>query len=236
MRDGQESIRSKPPMRADARRNQQRILDAARAMFGEHGTAAPLDDIARRASVSIATLYRRFPDRAALCRQVAIEGYETVLAEARAAQEVAEEGGPDAPMRAAERFLTGVVDQRSRLVLPLFGGPGFHDEDATALRHRITAALEAVLARGRECGAVRDDVNSIDLLMAAALISRPLPNTPPEWLDITARRHIAVHLDGLRPGATHHLLGPGPGHPEPEHAFSREATATAENAGGAHHL
>lgn len=209
-------------MRADARRNQQRILDAARAMFSEHGTAAPLDDIARRANVSIATLYRRFPDRAALCRQVAIEGYETVLAEARAAQEVAEEGGPGAPLRAVERFLTGVVDQRSRLVLPLFGGPAFHDEEAIVLRHRITGSLEAVLARGRERGAVRDDVNSIDLLMAAAMISRPLPNTPPEWLDTTARRHIAVHLDGLRPGATHHIPGP-----EPEHAFSRETPAAA---------
>ncbi|MFD7504153.1 TetR/AcrR family transcriptional regulator [Streptomyces sp. NPDC059850] len=217
-------------MRADARRNQLRILDAARAMFSEHGTAAPLDDIARRASVSIATLYRRFPDRAALCRQVAVEGYETVLAEARAAQEVAEEDGPDAPLRAVERFLTGVVEQRSRLVLPLFGGPAFHDEETTVLRHRITGCLDAVLARGRERGAVRDDVNATDLLMAAAMISRPLPNTPPAWLDATARRHIAVHLDGLRPGATHHLPGPGPGHPEPEHAFSGEPPTTAENA------
>lgn len=217
-------------MRADARRNQLRILDAARAMFSEHGIAAPLDDIARRANVSIATLYRRFPDRAALCRQVAVEGYETVLAEARAAQEVAEEDGPDAPLRAVERFLTGVVEQRSRLVLPLFGGPAFHDEETTVLRHRVTGCLDAVLARGRERGAVRDDVNSTDLLMAAAMVSRPLPNTPPEWLDATARRHIAVHLDGLRPGATHHLPGPGPGHPEPEHAFSRETPTTAENA------
>lgn len=217
-------------MRADARRNQQRILDAARAMFGEYGTAAPLDDIARRANVSIATLYRRFPDRAALCRQVGVEGYETVLAEARAAREVAEEDGPDAPLRAVERFLTGVVEQRSRLVLPLFGGPGFHDEEATVLRHRVTGCLDAILALGRERGAVRDDVDSTDLLMAAAMISRPLPNTPPEWLDTTARRHIAVHLDGLRPGATHRLPGPGPGHPEPEHAFSPETPTAAEHA------
>jgi AcrR family transcriptional regulator len=220
-------------MRADARRNQQRILDAARAMFSEHGTAAPLDDIARRAGVSIATLYRRFPDRATLSRHVAIEGYETVLTEALAARDVAEEGGPDAPLRAIERFLTGVVEQRSRLVLPLFGGPAFHDEEATALRHRIADTLDAVLARGRERRAVREDVNSTDLLMAAAMISRPLPNTPPEWLDTTARRHLAVHLDGLRPGAAHHVPGPGPGHPETEHAFSSEAPeapAAAENA------
>ena len=60
-------------LRADARRNREHVLAAAREVFVEQGADAPLDEIARRAGVGIATLYRRFPDRAALLRAVALD-------------------------------------------------------------------------------------------------------------------------------------------------------------------
>src|SRR4051794_12277532 len=60
-------------LRADARRNRQQLLAAARDVFVEHGPDAPLDEVARRAGVGIATLYRRFPDRATLQRAVALD-------------------------------------------------------------------------------------------------------------------------------------------------------------------
>src|SRR4051794_32627452 len=80
------------PLRADARRNREQLLEAARDVFVEHGPNAPLDEIARRAGVGIATLYRRFPDRESLMRAVVLDVLARVGHQARLAQ--AEE--PDA--------------------------------------------------------------------------------------------------------------------------------------------
>src|SRR5919201_5326161 len=75
------------PLRADALRNREHVLAAARAVFVEQGADAPLDDIARRAGVGIATLYRRFPDRDALMRAVVLDVLSRVGAEAARALE-----------------------------------------------------------------------------------------------------------------------------------------------------
>src|ERR687885_1855835 len=80
---GRNSSESGRRLRADARRNREHVLAAARDVFVEHGPAAPLDEIARRAGVGIATLYRRFPDRNALIRAVVIDVLTAVGAEAR---------------------------------------------------------------------------------------------------------------------------------------------------------
>src|ERR671937_2812476 len=73
------------PLRADALRNREHVLAAARAVFVEQGADAPLDDIARRAGVGIATLYRRFPDRDALMRAVVLDVLTNVGQQARLA-------------------------------------------------------------------------------------------------------------------------------------------------------
>ena len=69
------------PLRADARRNREQIICAARELFLEQGIHASLEEIARRAGVGIATLYRRFPDRYTLVQQVALENMALVGAE-----------------------------------------------------------------------------------------------------------------------------------------------------------
>nr|WP_232327837.1 helix-turn-helix domain-containing protein [Kibdelosporangium sp. MJ126-NF4]CEL13918.1 Transcriptional regulator, TetR family [Kibdelosporangium sp. MJ126-NF4]CTQ88285.1 Transcriptional regulator, TetR family [Kibdelosporangium sp. MJ126-NF4] len=68
MADTVDAVGPARPMRADTRRNYERLLDAARAAFAEHGTDAPLDDIAKRAGVGSGTLYRHFPTRLDLGR------------------------------------------------------------------------------------------------------------------------------------------------------------------------
>ncbi|MEU2711552.1 helix-turn-helix domain-containing protein [Streptomyces sp. NPDC007205] len=81
-----------------------------------------LDDIARRAGVGAGTLYRRFPDRGALIRQVIVDGFEICLAAVQAARQE-----PADPAGAVERLFRRVVERRERLVLPLIGGPVAHD-------------------------------------------------------------------------------------------------------------
>src|SRR5688572_25450825 len=87
-------------LRADAQRNREQIIDAARALFVERGADVPMEEIAHRAGVGVGTLYRRFPDREALIRAVALDTFRRVVALACAAE--AEE--PDG-WRALTRFV-----------------------------------------------------------------------------------------------------------------------------------
>src|SRR5713226_6134452 len=105
------------PLRADARDNRRRLLEAARDMFIERGPAAPLDEIARRAGTGIATLYRRFPARRALVREVVRDALQRTIDEARQATE--EE--PD-PFRALARYMHRAVDVRTAAVIPALLG------------------------------------------------------------------------------------------------------------------
>src|SRR5690242_1584961 len=103
-----------PRLRADASRNRERILTAAREAFVEHGAEAPLDEIARRAGVGNATLYRNFADRRELIHHVVLSVMDQLLAHADAA--AAEE--PDA-FAALGRFTHAAADERIGAVCPL---------------------------------------------------------------------------------------------------------------------
>ncbi|WP_194893105.1 TetR/AcrR family transcriptional regulator [Catenulispora pinisilvae] len=196
-----------PQLRADAARNRARILAAARAAFRERGTAAPLDEIARRAGVNIATLYRRFPDGEALIRQVVIDGYTVLL---HAAQTAVRET-PDGALPAIERWLLGLVAEREMLVLPLIGGPVVNDAEALAIQRELGALLDELLATARDQGAIRPDVTAADLTTTVALACRPLPHLDAATGQVLAERHVRVFLDGLRPGPDPSSpLPPGP--------------------------
>jgi AcrR family transcriptional regulator len=192
---------ARPRLRADAARNRAQVLAAARAAFRELGTAAPLDEIARRAGVNIATLYRRFPDRDALITQVVLDGFTAVLDAARAAAQTARTD----PLGALENFVLNLVDNREVLVLPLIGGPVTNDPQARDLQRQIAAALEDVLAAARARDAVRPDVTAVDLITTSALVCRPLPHLPHQQATALVTRHAAIFLDGLRPDTTRQL-------------------------------
>ncbi len=209
---------AQPRLRADAARNREQVLAAARQAFRELGTAAPLDDIARRAGVNIATLYRRFPDRDALIRQVLVDGYTLVLEAARAACDKA----ASAPSTAVEDFLLSLVDQREALVLPLIGGPVTDDAEVLELQREVAAALERLLAVTRAAGAVRADMTAVDLITASALVCRPLPYLPPASVAALATRHVRIFLDGLRPSASRPL----PSAPEHEEIVAHLRSGT----------
>src|SRR5438270_9690760 len=112
-------------LRADAARNRAHVLAAARDVFVEHGADAPLDDIARHAGVGIATLYRRFPDREALLRAVALDVLARTAHEARSAE--AEEADP---FDGLARYMHRALDLRISAIMPaLLGRISFEDEE-----------------------------------------------------------------------------------------------------------
>ncbi|WP_436774642.1 TetR/AcrR family transcriptional regulator, partial [Yinghuangia sp. YIM S09857] len=106
-------------MRADAQRNRQLIIEAARRIFIESGPDAPLDEIARHAGVGIATLYRRFPERDDLIRAVVLD---TFAAMAKAAEDAEAHGG-DA-YQALRMFMHSALDAGIGATMPALAGRG----------------------------------------------------------------------------------------------------------------
>jgi AcrR family transcriptional regulator len=186
------------PLRADARDNRRRLLDAARDVFIEHGPDAPLDEIARRAGTGIATLYRRFPDRQTLMRDVVIDAIERTAQEARQAAD--EE--PD-PFRALARYMHRAIDVRTAAVIPaLLGEISLDDEEIMRARHTAPATIQALIDAAHQAGALRPDVTSGDIGMLIVRLSRPLPGGfPRETNNSLSHRHLDLLIDGLRASA-----------------------------------
>jgi len=186
------------PLRADARDNRQRLLDAARDVFIELGPGAPLDEISRRAGTGIATLYRRFPDRRTLMRDVVLDAMQRTAEEARRAAE--EE--PD-PFRALARYMHRAIDVRAAAVIPaLLGEVPLDDEEIRHARHTAPATIQALIDAAHQAGALRRDVTSGDIGMLIVRLSRPLPGgLPAETNNSLSHRHLDLLIDGLRAAA-----------------------------------
>lgn len=188
------TARRGPGTRADALRNRERIVAAAREIFLEFGPDAPLDEIARRAGIGNATLYRHFADRGALVHGVllSVMGRTTDHAEVAAAEE------PD-PFTALCRFAHAAVDERfGSLCGVVFGQADHRAPEVNAERLRFEGAVEALMERARQAGQLRDDVTVRDLVVALSQLTRPLPGANCPDADADTHRHLGLFLDGLR--------------------------------------
>jgi AcrR family transcriptional regulator len=184
-------------MRSDARRNERQLLAAARAVFVERGPGAPLDEVARRAGVGIATLYRRFGDRPALLRAVAREALEDTARAAAAARE----GAPDG-LAALARYLHAALDLRVAAYLPLVLEEIDLEAELGSARAASTAAVQALIDAAHADGTLAPEVTFADVGMLLVRLSRPLPGPlPPELDDQLAHRHLDLVLGGLRADA-----------------------------------
>jgi AcrR family transcriptional regulator len=171
-------------------------LVAAREVFVEQGAHAPLDEIARRARVGIATLYRRFPDRQVLMRGVALDVLGKIGAEAR--QALVEEPGA---FEALARYMHRALDLRIAAVMPALVGHISMEGDPD-LRQARDSAIEPVqrmIEGARRDGTLRLDVEFGDIGLVLIRLSRSLPDPFPRPLDDSlAHRHLDLLIDGLR--------------------------------------
>ncbi|MEG3627267.1 TetR/AcrR family transcriptional regulator [Streptomyces poriticola] len=189
--------------RADALRNRERIVVAAREMFVEHGPDVPLDEIARRAGVGNATVYRNFPDRDSLVREVVCSVMDRT---ARAAELALAESG-DA-FAALERFVHAAADERISALCPMVSSTfDQHHPDLEAARERVERLVAEVMDRARSAGQLRPDVGVGDLMIAVSQLSRPPAGTECPQGDRFVHRHLQLFLDGLRAPARSRLPG-----------------------------
>jgi AcrR family transcriptional regulator len=177
------------PQRADAKRNRQLLLSAARTAFTEKGADASLEDIARRAGVGVGTLYRHFPNRQDLLEAVYVDEVEALC---RSAEDFAGESSWDAMVHWFNRFVDYVVTKRA-LVDEMLATVG---RDAPVFRtchEAIFTAGEPLLERAKADGTVRPDIEFVDVIRLVSGVTM-IKSAEPD--DI--RRVLAVALDGLR--------------------------------------
>jgi AcrR family transcriptional regulator len=173
------------PQRADARRNFDRLIAAAREAFGENGTDASLEDIARRAGVGIGTLYRNFPTRQDLFDSVYAGEIEELCA---AAEEVASLPPWEALVAWLRRFVGYVATKRA-----IYESLNRDSEMFRSGRIAMYAAGEPLLARAQAAGDARADLSFDDLLRMVSAI------TAAGFVDDDQReRVLAIALDGVR--------------------------------------
>ncbi|MFI7099843.1 TetR/AcrR family transcriptional regulator [Streptomyces sp. NPDC050161] len=193
-----------PRLRADAQRNRERIIAAAREAMVEFGAEVPLDEVARRAGVGNATLYRHFADRLELIHHVTLSVmYRTAQAAEGA---LAEES--DDPFQALRCFVHAAVDERIGALCPLLSdGVDVSHPDLIAARERLEAAIEALMAAARDSGRLRTDIAVGDLMVALTQLTRPLPGSVCTHFDRFVHRHLQLFLDGLLAPARSELPG-----------------------------
>ncbi|HEX8102760.1 MAG TPA: helix-turn-helix domain-containing protein [Solirubrobacteraceae bacterium] len=189
------------PLRADARRNRERVLAAARAVFAEDGSEAQMDEIARRAEVGVGTVYRHFPTKDALVAALVTDSFERL---ADAARDAVDE--PD-PWKAFEQVLwrgaellaanRGVSESLATL-------PTVEESRPTDAHLRLHDGMTAVMDRAKAAGVLRADacIDDIPMLMCGVGMATRKPHRcAASW-----KRHLSIVLDGLRaPAATGRL-------------------------------
>lgn len=179
------------PMRADARRNYERLVDAARKVFADQGGGASMEAIAKQAGVGVGTLYRHFPKRIDVVEAVYRDDVDLLVATAdRGLTNLDPWGALETWLRAYVEYARGKRVFLSELHEAFEKNPDLK----SASRERISAACDRVLRRAQEAGQARTDVDGEDLmqLVSPMCISPTLaPDQGP--------RLLAMILDGLRP-------------------------------------
>jgi AcrR family transcriptional regulator len=178
------------PKRADARRNYEKVLAAAREAFAEGGESTALEEIARRAGVGIGTLYRHFPSRQALVEALYLEEVEEVC---RSAAEQPEAADPWEALNGwFERFIAYLATKRV-LAAELLN---YLDRDAELFKASRAALFEVgepLLKRAQDAGVVRPDVDIAEVIQMVMGIGK-IPAGDPRQTE----RIIRIALDGLR--------------------------------------
>jgi AcrR family transcriptional regulator len=182
------------PLRADARRNREKIIDAAATAFGQGGLECQVEDIARRAGVGVGTFYRHFPTKDVLVRALAESHFERLADIVEAA--LGETGDAwdvfvATIWRAAEPATEDVA------WCEIIGGHPSAIEGALAGQERLAVATTELIARAQAAGAMRADatVHDVRAIMCSLghVATAQRAGAPLDW-----RRYLTVALDGLR--------------------------------------
>jgi AcrR family transcriptional regulator len=182
------------PKRADARRNRELLIEAARTVFSTQGAGAPMEAIAKQAGVGVGTLYRHFPNRLDLVEAV----YESDVQElAATAQRVVAELEPGPAVDAFFDAFVRYARTKQALLGELQQSFEKHPDLRSRCRELIESSFDLVIERAKEAGAIRNDVSGADVMQLTAPVCTNSSISAEQ-----SERLIGMILDGLRAGAT----------------------------------
>jgi AcrR family transcriptional regulator len=181
------------PMRADARRNYERLIDAARKVFADQGGGASMEAIAKQAGVGVGTLYRHFPKRIDVVEAVYRDDVDVLVG---AADREADQLGPWAALEVWLRAYVAYGRAKRTFLNELHEAFEKNPDLKPASRDRIWAACDRVLSRAQAAGQARSDIDGQDLMQLLSPMCMNSTLTPDQ-----GERLLAMVLDGLRPSA-----------------------------------
>ena len=185
------------PLRADARRNRERVMKAARAVFGEQGRDAQMDDVARKAKVGVGTVYRHFPTKEALLEALVRDQFATLATWAREALESGD------AWAAFERLLWrgAALHADDRSLAEATADAKANVADHAAEESGLAAAIAELIARAQRQGAMRPDLRPDDLTAMFCGLGSVMhrdAGDPLAW-----RRYLSLMIDGMRAAPGH---------------------------------
>jgi AcrR family transcriptional regulator len=187
----QDDETSARPLRADAQRNYDRLVTAARTVFAQEGGGASMESIAREAGVGIGTLYRHFPKRIDIVEAVYREDVDELTS---VAESVVADLDPWPALVAWLEAFVRYASSKRRFLSELHEAFEKNPDLRIASRERIEAALGIVLTRAQEAGEVRRDIDGPDLMQLLGSMCMSATLTPEQ-----SSRLLVMIEDGLRP-------------------------------------
>jgi AcrR family transcriptional regulator len=181
-------------LRADARRNREKLIEAAAPAFAEHGVNASLEEIARQAGVGIGTLYRHFPTRESLVEVVYGREVESLLA---AADDLAAREAADVALEQWLLRFVGYLAAKRGMAESLRVLFASNSQLFEKSKGKVPQTLQRLVKAASDSGTIRRDIDAADLMQALSGIYSA-PHTP-DWRE-RSRRLVRLLMDGLRSG------------------------------------
>ncbi|CAM06355.1 TetR family transcriptional regulator [Saccharopolyspora erythraea NRRL 2338] len=183
-----------------------RVIAAAREVFGEQGFAAPMSEVAKRAGVGVASVYRRYPSKQALAEAVRMASLRRIIAEAEAA--LSEESDAWA---ALVRFMSRCLGAETPIgtVLPPVDELHVHSDEFLLLQDRMAELVERIVTAAQRSGAMRADVHWTDIPLLFKHLNPKLPIGEDRRAELRAR-YLTLVLQGLRDDRAGPLPTPAP--------------------------
>jgi AcrR family transcriptional regulator len=180
------------PLRADARRNRAKVLEAAEEVFASEGLAVPIDEVARRAGVGVGTVYRHFPTKEALFEAIVVARIEALL------ERIEQLSTADDAGAALFTFISELVDLavKKKDLTDELARVGVSSEDLIAgVKERLERGFDVLLERAQAAGAVRGDINRTDM---TALVMGTCMAANQHGCEQSTQRLVGVLCDGFR--------------------------------------